>query len=157
METAGSRRTYDHRIREAILESGDREHFPELEIPDSTIRSWIHRGLPKVVTSEQHTCDRTALVSEIRALRHRAALLAGVVGLLVVMLRISKDRADCERYAGGRSKATLVGAIDRASEVLPLTVAQRVADLSYSRFHSWRQLELRCESDWQAQLSASEA
>ena len=89
MHTAHSRRTYDHRIREAILESGERDLFPELRIPPSTIRSCFHRGLPEVTTAELASCDRAALLSEIRALRQRAALLAGVVGLLTVMLRLS--------------------------------------------------------------------
>ena len=82
MQTAQSRRNYDHRIREAILESGDCELFPELEIPKSTIRSWVHRGLPDVVTSELVTCDRAEFSAESQARRQRAALLAGVVGLL---------------------------------------------------------------------------
>ncbi len=71
MQTAQSRRTYDHRIREAILESGNRDLFPELDIPQSTIRSWVHRGLPDVVTSELLTWDRAALISETHALRQR--------------------------------------------------------------------------------------
>jgi hypothetical protein len=44
MQTSHTRRIYDYRIQEAIGGSGDRDLFPELEIPRSTIRSWIHRG-----------------------------------------------------------------------------------------------------------------
>ena len=113
MQTAQSRRTYDHRIREAILESGNRDLFPELDIPRSTIRSWIHRGLPDVVTSELLTWDRAALVSEIHALRQRTALLAGVVGLLAAMLRVSRNRLDYERYTDSQSKTALLQS-DRA-------------------------------------------
>ena len=112
MQTAQSRRTYDHRIREAVLESGNRDLFPELEIPQSTIRSWIHRGLPDVVTSELITSDRAALLSEIHALRQRTALLAGVVGLLAAMLRASRSRIDYERHADGASKTALLRAIE---------------------------------------------
>ncbi len=49
MEALHSRRTYDDRIQEAIWETGDRDLFPELNIPRSTIRSWIHRGPPDEV------------------------------------------------------------------------------------------------------------
>ena len=145
MQTAQSRWTYDHRIREAVLESGNRDLFPELEIPQSTIRSWIHRGLPDVVTSEWVTSDRAALLSEIHALRQRTALLAGVVGLLAAMLRASRSRIDYARHADGESKAALLRAIERASTVLPLRSALRIARLSPSRYHSWRQLEAGCE------------
>ena len=58
MQTSHARRTYDYRIQEAICESGDRELYPELDIPRSTIRSWIHRGAPEVITAEQAIYDR---------------------------------------------------------------------------------------------------
>jgi len=52
MQISVPRQSYDHRIREAICESRDPDLFPELDIPNSTIRSWLHRGLPDVITSE---------------------------------------------------------------------------------------------------------
>ncbi len=147
MQTAQSRRTYDHRIKQAILESEDRDLFPELQIPQSTIRSWVHRGLPDVVTSELVAFDRAALISEIHALRQRTALLAAVVGLLAAMLRVSKGRLDYERFTDGASKAVLLRAVERASKVLPLRSALRVVCLSASRYHSWRQVETGCDLD----------
>ncbi len=105
MQTAQPRRTYDHRIKQAILETGDRHLFAELEIPKSTVRSWIHRGVPDAVTSELVDRDRSALIEEVHALRKRTALLAAVVGLLVAMLRTSKTRIDYPRFAEGESKA----------------------------------------------------
>ena len=104
MQISHSRRTYDYRIQEAICESGDRDLFPELEIPRSTIRSWTHRGLPDVVTSDLVACDRADLLAEIRQYQHRAALLGAVVGLLIAMLRISKVQLDYERLPDGDAK-----------------------------------------------------
>jgi hypothetical protein len=81
MEALHSRRTYDYRIQEAICESGDRELFPELNIPRSTIRSWIHRGAPNVVTGDLAAHDYVELAAKIERLRRRSALLGVVVGL----------------------------------------------------------------------------
>ncbi len=86
MQTSHSRRTYDYRIQEAICETGERDLFPELNIPRSTIRSWIHRGVSDVVTCDLAACDRADLVAEMNELRHRTALLGAVVGLLIAML-----------------------------------------------------------------------
>jgi transposase InsO family protein len=147
MQTTQPRRTYDHRIKQAILESGDRALFPELKIPQSTVRSWIHRGVSDAVTSELVGCDRSSLISEIHALRQRTALLAGVVGLLATTLRVSKSHLGYERHADAASKAMLLRAVDRASKVLPLGSALRLVRLSPSRYHSWRQLEAGCEVD----------
>jgi hypothetical protein len=45
-----ARRSYDHRNREMICETGDPDLFPELKIPRPTIRRWLHRVIPDVVT-----------------------------------------------------------------------------------------------------------
>ena len=66
MQTHHSRRIYDYRIQAAICETGDRELFPELKIPRSTIRSWIHRGAPDVVSVDLASHDRADLIAEIR-------------------------------------------------------------------------------------------
>jgi len=94
MQSSHSRRTYDYRIQEAICESGDRDLFPGLEIPRSTIRSWIHRGVPDVVTCDLVVRDRAELLAEIRQYRQRTAMLGAIVGLLIAMLRVSKNRLD---------------------------------------------------------------
>ncbi len=61
METLHSRRTYDYRIQEAICESGDRELFPELNIPRSTLRSWLHRGPPDVISCDLAATSRRGI------------------------------------------------------------------------------------------------
>ncbi len=153
MQTRHSRRTYDYRIQEAICETGDRELFPELNIPRSTIRSWIHRGVPDVVTSDLRACDRADLVVEIHQLRHRTALLGAVIGLLIAMLRVSKFRFNYERLPAGDAKRVLLRAIERAGKGLPLHTALRIARLSSSRYYSWCRAEAGCELDDQSSCS----
>jgi hypothetical protein len=150
MEGHDSRRTYDYRIQEAICESGDRDLFPELEIPRSTIRSWIRRGIPDVVTCDSTARDRAELVAEIRQYQQRTALLGAIVGLLIAMLRVSKVRLDYERLPEGESKKVLLRAIERAGKVLPLRATLRIARLSSSRYHSWCRADAGCKLDDQS-------
>ena len=147
MQTSHSRRTYDYRIQEAICETGDRDLFPDLEIPRSTIRSWIHRGVPDVVTGNLAARDRADLVTEIHQLHRRTALLGAVVGLLIAMLRVSKVRFDYDRLPEGDAKRVLLRSIERARRVLPLNAALRIVRLSSSRYHSWCRAEAGCELD----------
>ena len=147
MQTARSRRTYDYRIQQAICETGERDLFPELNIPRSTIRSWIHRGVSDVVTCDPVACDRADLAAQINGLRHRTALLAAVVGLLIAMLRVSKVRLNYERLPEGDAKRILLRAIERAARVLPLHAVLRITRLSSSRYHSWCRAETGCELD----------
>jgi transposase InsO family protein len=150
MEAHHTRRIYDHRIREAIFESGDRDLFPNLEIPRSTIRSWIHRGIPDVVSCDSAVRDRTDLLAEIRQYQQRTALLGAIVGLLIAMLRVSKVRLDYKRLPEGDSKKVLLRAIDRTGKVLPLSAALRIARLSPSRYHNWCRAEAGCDLDDQS-------
>jgi hypothetical protein len=97
MEALHPRRTYDYRIQEAICESGDRDLFPELNIPRSTLRSWMHRGTTDVVFCDSVDNERAELVAEIEKLRRRTALLGTIVGLLNALLRVSNVQLDYER------------------------------------------------------------
>lgn len=97
MQTSLARRVYDHRIQEAICASGDRSLIPELQNPPSTIRNWIHRGIPDVVTCEIVDFDRADLVAEVQGLRQRTALLGAVAGSLMAMLRVPNVRFEDER------------------------------------------------------------
>jgi len=150
MQKTHSRRSYDYRIQAAICETGDRELFPELNIPRSTIRSWVHRGARDVDTCKLFARDRADLLAEIHQLHHRTALLGAVIGMLIAMLRVSKVQLDYERLPGGDAKRILLRAIERAGRVLPLNAALRIARLSSSRYHSWCRAEDGCELDDQS-------
>ena len=145
MQTSLPRRSYDYRIREAICESHDPGLFPELNIPNSTIRSWLHRGVPDVVTSGLGVGDRSELLAENRELRRRVALLGAMVGVLVVLLRVSKSRLDFERVPEDGSKRVLLRAIERSKKVMPLTAVLRMAGISHSRYHSWCRVAQGCD------------
>ena len=147
MEALRSRRTYDYRIQEAICESGDRDLFPELNIPRSTIRSWIHRGTTDVVSCDLAEDGRGELVAEIEKLRCHTARLGAMVALLVAVLRASKVKLDYERLPEGDAKRILLRAIGRARRVLPLRAALRITRLSASRYHGWCRTEAGCDLD----------
>jgi hypothetical protein len=119
MTTIRTRRTYDYRTREMIWETGNPRLFPELKIPRSTIRSWLHRGIPDVVTCDLLSADKAELLAELQELRHRVAVLGAIVGLLVAMFRVSERRLDHERLPEGSGKRALLRAIERASRVVP--------------------------------------
>jgi len=145
MQTSLPRRSYDYRIREAICESHDPGLFPELNIPNSTIRSWLHRGVPDVVTSGLGVGDRSELLAENRELRRRVALLGAMVGVLVVLLRVSKSRLDFDRVPEDDPKRVLLRAIERSKKVMPLTAVLRMAGISHSRYHSWCRVAQGCD------------
>jgi transposase InsO family protein len=145
MAALHSRRTYDHRICEAICESGDRELLSDLNIPRSTIRSWIHRGMPDVVATNRNSDCDAEMTAEIERLRRRTAVLGATIGLLLAMLRVSKIQLDNERLPEAEAKKTLLRAIDRAKKTLPLSATLRITRLSASRYHSRSLADAGCK------------
>jgi len=113
-----------------IWQTGNLELFPELTIPRSTIRSWLHRGIPNVVTCDVLSAEKAELLAEAQELRQRVAVLGSIVGLLVAIVRVSARPLDHERLPEGNGKRSLLRAIERASRVVPLTAALRIAHLS---------------------------
>jgi putative transposase len=147
MTVLHSRRTYDYRIREAISESGDRELFPELNIPRSTVRSRIHRGMPDVVTADLAADGYAGMATEIERLQCRTALLGATVGLLIAMLRVSKVQLDYKRLPECETKRVFLRAIERAKKTSPISAALRITRLFASRYHSWSRADAGCELD----------
>jgi len=120
---------------------------PELKIPRSTIRSWIHRGLPDVISCDLSAHDYAELTAEIERFLCRTALLGAVVGLLIALLRASKVQLDYERVPEGDAKRIFLRAIERAGKVLSLNATLRITRLSASRYHSWCRAESGCDLD----------
>ena len=110
MQTSLPRRSYDYRIREAICESRDPDLFPELNIPNSTIRSWLQRGTPDVVTADLVSQDHSELLAENRELQRRVALLGAIVRVFVALIRVSETRLEFDRIPEDGSKRVLLRA-----------------------------------------------
>ena len=151
MQATLPRRSYDHRIREAICETRDpdtrrlRLLLPELQIPGSTIRCWLHRGAVDVETADVLEDDRLKLLTENRELQRRVAFLGAMVGVLAAVTRVSKSRLDFERIPDANSKRVILRAIDRSKKTMPLTASLRLAGISASRYHSWCRTEEGCD------------
>lgn len=82
-----SRSAYDHRLKQAIVATGNPDLFPELSIPESTRRTWLRRGVTDVVSFERADADLVALQATVSKLSRRVAILTALVRLLVVFIR----------------------------------------------------------------------
>ena len=66
-------RNYDHRLKRAIWKAGDPDLFPHPEIPPSTAKGWIRKGVPAVVTADEFDQDTEVLVIENQRLQNELA------------------------------------------------------------------------------------
>jgi hypothetical protein len=58
-------RTYDHRVKQMIIKTGDPNFFPDLKIPRSTALGWIKNGIPEVVTVPSLDLQNETLVTKL--------------------------------------------------------------------------------------------
>ncbi len=141
-----SRRSYDHRIREIVCETGNPRIFQHLHIPRSTTASWLSRGRRSVVSLDwQH--DIASVLDENEKLKRRTERQTAIIRLLVVLLKVSGFRLDEQRLPDGTAKARVLRAVDRSKDALALKAALRLMRLSSARYHAWKRAENRCELD----------
>jgi len=138
------RRTYDHRIRQAIVASGNPNLFPVLNVPPSTTRTWLKKGSRAVVGFSD---DEIALRTQLVRLEKQLRILREIVRLLLAWKRISGARLDHQRLSEGAKKKTLLRAIDRARAIMPLKAVLHIIGLTRGRYHSWINREHLCGLD----------
>jgi transposase InsO family protein len=142
-----SPRQYDHRIRQAVVASGDPHLFPQLHIPKSTTRTWIRRGTRKVVSTEKATLDMVALLEENERLRARAEFYFAISSVLLILVRVFGVRIDLCRLPDAKAKASLLRAVKLGSRHVPRERLLKLLGLSRSRFLAWHRREVKCELD----------
>ena len=71
-----SGRSYDHRIREIVCQTGNSRIFHRLRIPRSTTASWLSRGCRSVVSLDWHH-DIASVLDENEKIERRPDITLG--------------------------------------------------------------------------------
>jgi len=140
---ATDRKQYDHRIRQAIVKTGNPDLFPKITIPDSTRRSWLRRGVADVVRLDVRDAEVIELHADVAKLEKRVAVLAAVVRLLVTLVRVTGVTLLGERMPTAKGKRRVLCAIGRAESAIGRSAALRILGLTPARARDWRRRELR--------------
>ena len=140
-EQRRQQRTYDHRLRELVRETGDPAFATKLGVPRSTAAGWLQGGAQEVITLDVLDLREMKLQAEVPKLRHRIRALGSVVRLLLALLRVSGFRLEARPLPPGPARTTLLSAVQRAREWLPLRAVLRLAGISSSRLHAWSAVE----------------
>ncbi len=146
------RRTYDHRLREAICDTGDPGLFDScLTIPRSTARSWIRRGRLGVVSLDDGEFEVAELREQIAKLERQIEKRRGTTRKLVAVIRLQHAELEAsgfslesQRLPEAEEKRRILAAIGRAKALLPLVIVLRLLRLSAARYHAWRRAEKAC-------------
>lgn len=132
------RNTYDTRLRLAYAHNPDPDRFPDVDIPASTLRSWKHRGLPRIVSSDFLQKTNLELQRENAELRSALRATVALLQLFATLLHISGFRLDQHgRLPSAQDKKLLLGAVQHAAEHSTVRRVLELVHMSRSRFYSW--------------------
>jgi putative transposase len=140
-EERRQQRTYDHRLRELVRETGDPAIATRLGVPRSTAAGWLRARPQDVISLDLLDLKETQLQAEVLKLRRRIRALGSVVSLLLAWLRVSGFRLEAKPLSPGPTRAALLRAVQRAREWLPLRAVLRLAGISSSRLNAWKAVE----------------
>ena len=139
---ATARRQYDHRMRQAIVKTGDSNLFAKLSIPDSTRRSWLKRGIAEVVTLDGRDTEFVALHADVAKLEKKITILAAVVRLLVTLFRVTGVTLLGVRIPDASGKRRILRTIGRAESAIGRNAALRILGLTPARVREWTKRDL---------------
>ena len=138
------RRSYDHRLRDAIAATGNADLFRDVAIPASTRRTWARGEVRPVVASVPSVdveLEVYELLEQVDNLRQRAKVQAAIIGLLVRVLRFRGGKLDGDRFPDGETKSAVLRATASATDLLSLSTVLRIVGVSTARYHAWRRKE----------------
>jgi transposase InsO family protein len=142
--TLRAQRTYDHRLKNLVCETGDIQHAIRRGVPRSTARGWLSSPRKEVVTIDVLDSTTEELQNEVLMLRRRIEKLLAVLRLLVAILKVSGfSLANC-RLPDGEKKTKLLQAVKRSCGVLPLRTVLRILRISATRYHRWKRSHEAC-------------
>lgn len=144
MASLRQQRTYDHRLRDLIRDTGDTTIATRLGVPRSTAAGWLRRPKRPVISSLPVAGREAELRVEVLRLRRRVVRLAAILRIVFALLngcgiRIDNDRVPIE------AKRRFLSAVERARGVVHIRKLLRVIGLSASRYLSWKRAGRSCE------------
>ncbi len=107
MNTATTYNTYDHRIKELIIQCKNPKLFPDINIPRATVHEWMSNGIKKVVSPFEDDEIASKLV-KYHDLENKCKTLETQLTLLKELISVFGWQADWTRLPGSEDKQTLL-------------------------------------------------
>ena len=128
--------TYDHRVKELIIQSKNTELFPNIKIPKSTIRSWMNQGIRKVISPFEDD-EITTKLQKYKDLENKYIVVETKLKLLNELISVFGWQADWTRLPGSEDKQTLLKTIKESTQKIKLTECLNMLGLSKTRYYDW--------------------
>jgi len=138
------KRAYDHRLKKQIAMTQNPNLFPQLKIPRSTAKNWIHRGVGQVVTLEIFDLDREKLEEKCFALGKQVDQLKAQTELNYSVFKVFGFDLQYQRFSA-EQKEKLIEVIEKGRRCLTLHTCLEIVGLSEQRFNHWLKRQKQCQ------------
>jgi hypothetical protein len=146
MATRRRQRTYDHRLRQLVRDTGDISIATGIGVPRSTASGWLRRPKAVVVTSPSVDSDRGDLRAEVLRLRRRIVKLTALLRIVFAFVNGCATRLDYDRVLD-EPRRRFIRAVDRSRRHIRVRKALQVVGLSMTRYLAWKRASRLCELD----------
>lgn len=127
-------------VMKMIIETGNRNLFPELNIPRTTINYWLSKSRAKV-SSKRDIVYEARIKNQEKELFKLKAKNSLIKNCLVKLL----ERRDTFDKRSMKDKEFLINIIDDYKEFLSLKDTLEVIGISHSTYYRWRVQVLGCK------------
>ena len=137
-------RRYDHRLRNMVARSASIDSYIGLDIPKSTLKSWIKSGPKEYITIDQFEQTNEELAKENIGLKKSLEEELAKNNLIFKTIRIFGFQIQYKRLPKPESKKSILNVIAEATKNLPLKICLDIIGLITARYFSWMRRSVRC-------------
>lgn len=152
-------KNYDPMVKKMIIESGNINLFPELNIPRSTALYWIRKSKSPAVALGRQKIEN-GLITELKGENFKVKAMNLV---LKKLLREAFGSSDLESLLGRDKKKKIVEIVEEMKDLLPITEILRLLKITPSMYYRYRaeiegckMTKKYCDSNRPNQLSKKE-
>ncbi len=136
---------YDHRLKILFHQSKNPDLFSDLNIPKSTIRTWIKKTPPAIVTHPSLRQSNEELITENSNLKKKLAENTTISTLTLFTFRLFGFQIQFRKLKDIDTKKSLVSKIKEAVQTIPLREVLDALSLSPQRFKFWSKETTNCK------------
>ncbi|NLH51010.1 MAG: DDE-type integrase/transposase/recombinase [Myxococcales bacterium] len=145
MENYCGHQSYDYRLKALVAHSGNPALFSDLEIPRTTLSTWVNQGVRSVVSHEVLDLDNLDLQKRLVELENENHQLKAKVELFSTAKEVTGWSLDFCRFPHEDIKKKILNLIAVAAIIIPLIECLKILGLSASRYFSWCHREAGCD------------
>jgi len=143
------KRSYDFRLKNLIAKTKNPYLFPHLNIPRSTAKNWINRGVGEVVTHEAFDLNREDIELRCLNLEEQVRSLTAQVDLLKFTCTIRGLELQYRRFSEA-DKLKFLEKIKEGLKTITISKCLESIGISSQRYSHWIKRQKKCQLEDQS-------